>query len=340
MKILYAIQGTGNGHLSRAIEMIPALKKRVEVDVLISGIQGDIELPFPVKYHFKGLSFIFGKNGGIDYKKTILKNNIFRLISEIRSCPVDDYDLIINDFEPVSAWAAKLRRITCISVSHQSALLSENVPMPKHKDWLALKILKYYAPSIKQYGFHFKEYNPQIFLPVIRQSLRLAKRKQKEHYTVYLPAYSDEKIIEVLSAFENVEWQIFSKHSKQAYLYKNISIKPIDTKSFDKSIVRCKGVICGAGFETPAEALYLKKKLLVIPMKGQYEQHINAASLADLGIKVLPSLDLKQSKNIENWLLSDEKINVIYPDKTQQIIDGILSNHIVATEFSQKLLSV
>jgi len=340
MKILYAIQGTGNGHLSRAIEIIPALKNRAEVDVLISGIQGDVELPFPVKYRFKGLSFIFGKNGGIDYKGTLLKNNLFRLFREIKSCQVENYDLIINDFEPVSAWASKLRGVSCISVSHQSALLTENIPMPKHKNWLALKILKYYAPSIKQFGFHFKEYNSDIFLPIIRQSLRLAKRKQKEHYTVYLPAYADEKIIETLKVFENIEWHIFSKHSKHAYLYKNFSIKPIETKAFDKSIVRCRGVICGAGFETPAEALYLKKKLLVIPMKGQYEQHINAAGLADLGVKVLPKFDVSQQKTIEEWLVSNEIITVHYPDRTQQIVDNILAKHIVAYEVSQKFVSI
>ena len=34
MKILYAIQGTGNGHLSRAKEIIPALMNRAQVDIL------------------------------------------------------------------------------------------------------------------------------------------------------------------------------------------------------------------------------------------------------------------------------------------------------------------
>ncbi|NDB36263.1 MAG: glycosyl transferase, partial [Flavobacteriia bacterium] len=39
MKILYAIQGTGNGHISRAIALVPEFQKLVEVDVLISGTQ-------------------------------------------------------------------------------------------------------------------------------------------------------------------------------------------------------------------------------------------------------------------------------------------------------------
>lgn len=335
MKILYAIQGTGNGHLSRAIEIVPALRNRVEVDVLVSGIQGDIELPFTINYRYKGLSFIFGKSGGIDYKQTIFKNNFLRLLKEIWTCPVQKYDLIINDFEPVSAWAAKLKGIPCISMSHQSALLSPKVPMPSHKDWFALQILKNYAPASQHFGFHFKTYDTHIFLPIIRQSLRIAKRKQKEHYTVYLPAYSDEKIIEVLSEFKHIEWQIFSKHSKQAYIYQNFSVKPIETASFDKSIVQSRGVICGAGFETPAEALYLKKKLLVIPMKGQYEQHINAAGLADLGVLVLPKLERSQNEIITQWLNSEKVIAVQYPDKTQSVIDEVLSKYIVVSEFSK-----
>ena len=61
MKILYAIQGTGNGHISRARDIIPLLQKKGDLDILISGIQADVELPYEVKYKLKGLSFIFGK---------------------------------------------------------------------------------------------------------------------------------------------------------------------------------------------------------------------------------------------------------------------------------------
>ena len=99
MKVLYAIQGTGNGHLARAIQLIPSIREKMEVDVLLSGIQGDLELPFEVKYQCYGLSFIFGKNGGIDIFKTISKLKPFRLIREISALPVKEYDLIISDFE-------------------------------------------------------------------------------------------------------------------------------------------------------------------------------------------------------------------------------------------------
>ncbi len=59
MRILYAIQGTGNGHISRALDVIPLLKEKAKVDLLTSGIQADLSLPYPVKYRFNGFGLYF-----------------------------------------------------------------------------------------------------------------------------------------------------------------------------------------------------------------------------------------------------------------------------------------
>ena len=56
MKVLYAIQGTGNGHISRANEIIPILERRVSLDVLVSGKNSTLKLNYPVKYNFNGIS--------------------------------------------------------------------------------------------------------------------------------------------------------------------------------------------------------------------------------------------------------------------------------------------
>jgi hypothetical protein len=69
-----------------------------------------------------------------------------------------------------------------------------------------------------------------------------------------------------------------------------------------KSLASCEGLITGGGFESPAEALYLGKKLMVIPMKGQYEQQCNAAALTDMGVSVRKDLDLSE---LVNWLFPE-----------------------------------
>jgi uncharacterized protein (TIGR00661 family) len=324
MKILYAIQGTGNGHISRARDIIPILQQKGELDILISGIQADVDLPYPIKYRFKGLSFIFGKKGGIDLVETYQKANLKQLFKEINSLPVEDYDLVISDFEPVSSWACRKKHKTCIGLSHQSAVINKLSPKPKKTDVIGKAVLKNYAPVSISYGFHFEKYDEQIFTPVIRHQIREAKTQNKPHYTVYLPAYSDEKIIKTLSICNSTEWEVFSKHSKKTYRVKNIQIRPINNEAFIESFINCTGILSGAGFETPAEALYLKKKLLVIPMKGQYEQQCNAAALKKMGVPVIKSLKKKHISTIQEWIKKDQNIKVNYPNETEKIIDQII----------------
>ncbi|NIJ44991.1 uncharacterized protein (TIGR00661 family) [Wenyingzhuangia heitensis] len=325
MKVLYAIQGTGNGHLSRARDIIPILQQKVDLDILVSGVQADVKLPFTIKYQLQGLSFIFGKKGGVDLWKTI-KNSDFRTFrKEMNKINIQQYDLVINDFEPLSAWAAKLKNIPCVSMSHQAAVKAKESPKPKKRDVIGERILKRYAPTNTYYGFHFEKYNLKIFTPIIRKEIRDLKPINGNHFTVYLPAYGDDKLIQFFSQFKNTNWHIFSKHTKKSYYQKNILIEPVNNEAFIKSFETCEGIICGAGFETPAEALFLQKKLLVIPMKNQYEQQCNAAALENLGVPVVKKLKNKHIQIVHEWIAEDQYIPVNYPNETEDIIDLIIS---------------
>lgn len=330
MNILYAIQGTGNGHLSRARDILPVLQTIGKVDILVSGTQADIALPYPVKYQLKGLGFIFGKKGGVDVRRTLQKNNLYRFFKEINRLPVRNYDLVINDFEPVSAWACRLRRKPCIALSHQCAVLGSNAPLPSHKDWFGRFILRNYAPASECYGFHFSQFDRNTFTPVIRNEVRDLTVSNKGHYTVYLPAYSDKKIIKTLARFPEVNWEVFSKHNKKGYICDNVILNPISNDSFLQSMASSKGVLCGAGFETPAEALFLKKKLLVVPMENQYEQHCNAAALSLMGVKVLRNLSNKHYLTLENWIMDDQVMEVYFPDRTKEIIHRLVSDFLLS----------
>lgn len=327
MKILYAIQGTGNGHLCRAMDVIPCLQQFGQVDVLISGIQADIHLPFEIKYRLHGLSFIFGKSGGVDLWKTFMSSTIRKFIQEINAVPVENYDLVINDFEPITAWACHTKDIRCIGLSHQIGALHPDSPKPDEGDMMGKFIMKNYAPVSDAYGFHFQSYHRSIYTPVIRESIRDLQPTNNGHYTVYLPSYDDAHLLKHLTKFEGAKWEVFSKHNSKSLRYKNVSINPINSDAFVKSMASSEGVLCGAGFETPAEALYLGKKVLVIPMKNQYEQHLNAAALDTMGVPVIKSLKKKYEYDIELWLNDNNHITVDYPNHTMSIIETIVNNH-------------
>jgi len=334
MKILFAIQGTGNGHLSRARDVYPELAKYGDVDVLISGIQADVDVPFPVKYKMYGMSFIFGKRGGVDIIETARRSKLFRLLKDIREFPIAQYDLVINDFEPISAWACKRKNLPCISVSHQCAVLHPGAPQPESGDPMGKLVLKRYAPVTAAYGFHFKAFAENIFTPVIRREIRKLTPVDNGHYTVYLPAYDDEQIVKHLSQFPNAKWEVFSKHNKEPFVSGNVTVKKIDNRAFIESMAACTGLLCNAGFEGPAEAMYLGKKVLVIPMLMQYEQHCNAAGAAAMGATVIKTLDEKYYGVIRQWLDNGQPIEVDYPDITAEIITSIIRKHVPS--FKQK----
>ena len=327
MKILYAVQGTGNGHITRAIEIIPYLQQKGEVDILVSGIQSDIELPFEVKYRFKGLSFIFGKKGGVDFWKTFVKLNSIKLINEIKKLDLKPYDLIISDFEPISCWAAIKAKKECIGLSNQVATLHPLAPKPKKNDIIGKLVLQNYAPTTYNYGFHFKRLDGTIFTPIIRKQVRELTPTNKGHYTVYLPSYDDNQILKWLRKMPTINWQVFSKNSKKEIQIKNIIITPINTDLFLKSMASAEGVLCNAGFGTASEALFLKKKLMVIPMKKQLEQAYNAEMLNEMGVSVIKKLSNKNIPKIQKWLDEDTIVTVDYPDNTEEIVSLIVSNH-------------
>lgn len=325
MKILFAIQGTGNGHISRAREIVPLLQQYGELDLLVSGTEAEVTLTQPLKYKFHGFSFVFGTDGGVDNWATYKLMNIPRLWHDIRHLPLKQYDLIINDFEPVSAWACKLQHVPSVSLSHQCSFVSAKTPRPakwSYAEWL----LKYYSPTTHHIGFHFERYDDFIHTPVIRSEIRDLKLSNNGHYTVYLPAY-DDKVLAGLLSKTNVQWQIFSKRQKTPWQQDNVQVFPVNNEAFNASLASCEGLLTGGGFEGPAEALFLQKKVLMIPMKGQYEQQCNALAASKMGVPVIHEIDDHFIYRINNWLKDDIKVQVNFPNETAQIVDDLVKRY-------------
>ena len=120
------------------------------------------------------------------------------------------------------------------------------------------------------------------------------------------------------------KWTIYVQFTANEYRKENILFRPIDGENFKISLATCTGVLTSSGFETPAEALFLQKKLLVVPMKNQYEQQCNALSLKQMGIPVLKKFNKNQVSKISSWVNTKQSIKVNYPDITEDILDAII----------------
>jgi uncharacterized protein (TIGR00661 family) len=332
MKILYAIQGTGNGHVSRAREIIPYLKRYGNVDILLSGNNVHLDLPYEVKYRSTGISYHYGTNGNIDLLASIKKCTPVKAIRELISFPIRQYDLIINDYEFISSWAASLANKRFVSFGHQPAFLSRNTPMPEKQSLAGNLILKYHIKQTNPIGLHFERYDDFIYTPIIRSQIRNLTITDGDHYTVYLSSFGDDELFALLNKID-VKWEVFSIRSKQKYTRENVTFFPASNDGFLNSVANCKGLLTGAGFETPAETLYLGKKLFCIPIKMQYEQYCNAAALKTLGVPIVNTVDDSLANKLESWINTPWKIKVNYPDNASMLVEKIVSeNEILAAK--------
>ena len=112
----------------------------------------------------KGISLFYSKKGGLNYKKIIKKNSFVQFLRSVQNVPIQQYDLIINDFEPVTAYAAKYRNKKIIGLSHQAAVLHDKAPKPQKDFHLSKLILKKYAPIGNCLGFILRNMTILFFI--------------------------------------------------------------------------------------------------------------------------------------------------------------------------------
>jgi uncharacterized protein (TIGR00661 family) len=320
MKILYSIQATGNGHISRAMELMPHLKQYGEVDVFLSGSNSHLQPNLPVAYRSKGLSLFYGNTGGLDYWRMWKELNLRRVWKEAKELPVEKYDIVLNDFESITSLACRLKKVPSIGFGHQASFRSSHTPRSPKKDIMGDLILKQYATATDYVGLHFKQYDDFIYSPVIKQEILDATPTDEGHITVYLSHYSDAVVVKALQKVKDIRFEVFSKKVRQPTVLNNVTLFPISNEGFTDSLIRSHGVITGAGFETPAEALYLGKKVLALPIKGQYEQLCNAAAMKEFNVVVVEQIEENFDAKVKEWLNASATIRLQLSHNTFQIV--------------------
>ena len=326
MKIFYAVQATGNGHLSRAQEIMPFLSKYGEVDIFLSGNNYSLKTDLPIAYRSKGLSLQYNKrNGSVDLLKTAMTFNLKKIWREASQLPIENYDLVINDFECITSLACKIKHIPSIHFGHQASFTSRKVPRPDKTNPVGEWVLSHYAQGSKQLGLHFESYDAHILNPIIKADIINANPKDNGHITVYLGHVADELIEKQLMPLKDHQFEVFSTQIKSPFSKGHIRFYPTNPALFNISLINSKGIITGSGFETPAEALYLGKKLMVLPMKGQYEQLCNAAALKDYRVAILQDWDEDFRKSFAPWISGEDQRKLTLTHTTSDIIERLMT---------------
>lgn len=335
MRILYGVQGTGNGHISRARMMAHHFQKRgSQVDYLFSGRD-------PVRYFDMecfgdyqtrtGLSFIT-HNGCISYPRTVFNSRPINFLKEICALDVSNYDLIVTDFEPITAWAGKLAGKTVIGIGHQYAFGHPGVPESR-RYVMSRIVLRAFAPASIRLGLHWSDFGSTIVPPIINPRVQSSAG---EKVVVYLPFENQHTVTQLFNTIPGTEFLQYSPDVTDSQ-HGNVALRKTNLNGFKRDLQNCKAVICNAGFELISECLHLGKPVLAKPVQGQGEQDANALALEQLAYAdIMRTLNTHQ---IEDWLHALPSRSAIrYPDVAQAVVDWILNkNRHNAKQLSENL---
>ncbi len=324
MKILYGVQATGNGHISRARAMGKYLATAgVQVDYLFSGRPAeqlfDMQ-PFADYQVKRGLTFV-AQAGKVNYWQSFWQASIKTLQQDILALDCRPYDLVLTDFEPITALAAKRQHKRSIALGHQYAFLHD-VPM-QNANLITRLIFKHFAPAQYQLGLHWHHFNQPILPPII-DDIPHQGAVQANQVLVYLPFEDQSRVLSMLQPLTDYQFSLYGPGLQKARLG-HIHTHPPAVAPFKADLARCSFVLSNAGFELISEALQLNKRILVKPLQGQMEQQSNALALQQLKLACLS--DVLTSRIIHAWLEANvTQRHVQYPNVARAICNWLLTD--------------
>ena len=282
MRILYGVQATGQGHISRARAMSKALAEYPDLEVtwLFSGRRRerlfDMD-PFGDFEHRRGLTFVT-EGGSVKYWKTLLSNNYLLFLKDVLSLSLSDFDLIVTDYEPVTAWAGLIKKRPVIGIGHQYAFGEQT---PKNGcTFLQRNVMSRFAPVARQIGLHWHPFD-KTTLPPILDLPDYERRRKSDYILVYLPFEDQSAVTEWLNQFQSrefIQYSVNLRNEQQG----NVARRTASFERFKFDLAGSSGVICNSGFELISECLQWQKPVLTRPLARQMEQLSNAAALEQL----------------------------------------------------------
>ena len=308
--------------------MLPALQQAdISVDFLFSGRPReqlfDMQC-FGDFQHYQGFTFKT-ESGSVKRWQTLKSARVSQFIADVRSIDLSGYDLLLNDFEPVTAWAARRQKLPSLGLAHQYAL-RYGLPGTSKAFWLKSAI-DTFTPLDRYLGVHWQAFEQPILPPLLTLNAAAIKPPirdlQEPFVLVYLPFEAVDQVIHWLHSLPGYRFKLYAD-VPDALDLENVMLRPLSRDSFPLDLQQSEGVICNTGFGLCSEALMLGKKILTKPLSGQIEQYSNACILENMQrATVMQAFDKKLALG---WLEQPNVVSVVYPDVAQHLARWIKSD--------------
>ena len=300
MKVLYGVNGEGMGHATRSEVAIGALLGEHDVRVVASGAAfrylhdtfGHVDEVF-------GPSFAM-EQGEIRRWASVthtleaahreLPGNVRRWLAEVK---VWRPEVVVTDFEPLSGIYARWSHTPLVSVDnihmigrcrHDAEILAG-----AHEDFrIANAVTRAMVPPAGDYVIT-TFFRPPLLKgrttlvpPIVRPAIVAARPVRGEHLLVY--SAGSEALLDALRDC-GLPCRVYGmRDGPEAGTSEGaIEFRPRSVDGFLEDLVSARGVVTGGGFSLLSEAVYLGKPVLSVPLRGQFEQLMNARYLERAG---------------------------------------------------------
>ncbi len=295
MRIIYGVSGEGSGHSSRAKQMATHLLAAGHELLFVSYNRGYASLHphFPCQ-EIEGLRII-----SVDNRVSVLRtfiHTIKKLPAYLRSVKAlraifneFEPDVVISDFEPMTARFAGARQLPLISLDNQHRMRYMNYSSPKHlwmDRWITEQVIRWMVPkpdvSLATTFIMGPVKNDRTFLfpPILREEVGNVLPSEGGHHLVYVTSQYD-SLIDSLRSFSDEQFIVYGYNKDE--ISGNLHFKQFSTMGFLEDVAASQSIIATAGFTLMSEGMYLQKPYLAFPMHGQFEQQLNAYCLEELG---------------------------------------------------------
>jgi len=299
VKIWYSVQGDGMGHAARSHSIMQHLSKEHELFITTTQIKpyNFLKSKYGDCVHLIEGDILAYEDNEVKFAKLLKdffktlpkksKNNFFTLIKLVHKY---NPDIIISDFEPAADYFSKLFKIPSVSIDNVHILSECKVKFAsgsKHKIASARTVIKALHPKtdyfiIPSFADVIIKKPKTTFLvkPILREEVFSIKSTQKDFVLVYQTTDTNKKMLSVLKNTKN-NYKIYGMGIQPKD--KNLEFFEFNDRVFLKHLSEAKYVVVNGGFTVISEAIYLKKPILAVPIKKQYEQEFNGFSLRDRG---------------------------------------------------------
>jgi len=296
MKILYGVNGEGRGHATRSQVVIDELLNRHDVRVAASGAAFAY-----LRDRLPSVDEVFGPSFALDHGEirrwaTVRQNfrnagrdlpdSVRHWIGGVREWHPD---VVVTDFEPLTGVFARVTRTPMIAVDN-----IHMVDRCKHDDEIvagakadyeiARAVVGAMVPGAVEYLVTTFFAAPLAYLgttlvpPILRSEVIAVEAERGDHLVVY--SSGDPRLIEALRT-SGMRCLVYGMRGgdEEPETDGALEFRKPSVDGFLEDLRTARGVVTGGGFSLLSEAVYLGKPVLSVPLRGQFEQLMNARYL-------------------------------------------------------------